>query len=696
MIENLVFVLVLAAAIVVFYKSISRISRMIKSGKSIEIKDHPKERWKLMGKVAIGQSKMVARPLSAIFHIFVYVGFLVVNIEMIEILIDGVAGTHRVLSFTGTIYPVLISVFELFALSVILACAVFLSRRNIIRLKRFWNKEMTLWPRSDANIILITEILLMSAILIMNASDSILQDRNHGHYAAVGSFLVSGGIKPLLSGMSEGSLIFLERFTWWFHIVGVLIFLNYIPFSKHLHVFLAFPNVFYSKLGPKAKMAAISSITNEIRLMLNPSAEVPLQTEGTEIGQFGAKDVPDYTWKNLMDAFTCTECGRCTSSCPANITGKALSPRKIMMDVRDRAEELDSFYRKNPKDQSDGKSLLDKITTEEIWACTTCNACVQECPVNIDPVAVILELRRYLFLEKSAAPGELNIMFTNIENNGAPWQFSPEDRLKWAHDAGLEVPLMADLFSQGKKPEYLFWVGSSGAFDDRYKKVSVQFVKILNALKIDYAVLGPEETDTADSARRSGNEMLYQMQTLQIIELLKSYEVKKILTCCPHDFNTFKNEYPDFGGNFEVVHHSQFLSKLINEGKINLNSSQFKGKNITYHDPCYLGRGNGEYEAPRHIIRELKDSTFTEMKRNREFSLCCGAGGGQMFKEAEKGNKEVFIERIEDAIETKADIVATACPFCMVMMTDGIKYKNMEETMKNYDIAELVAIAMGL
>ncbi|MBE0639532.1 MAG: (Fe-S)-binding protein [Bacteroidales bacterium] len=696
MISNFIFSLLLVLGAFLFYKSINRIAGIIKSGKDIDISDNPGERWKLMGLVAIGQSKMVARPLSAIMHIFIYVGFIVVNIEMIEILIDGVTGSHRVLSFLGIIYPVVGSIFEFFAFSVIVACFVFLSRRNIIRLKRFWNKEMTTWPRTDANIILITEILLMSSILVMNASDSILQGRSHADFPAVGTFLISGMIKPVLMELSSSSLVFLVHFTWWFHIVGVLIFLNYIPFSKHLHVFLSFPNVFYSKLGPKAKIPAISSITSEIKLMLNPSAEVPAPAEGAEIAQFGAKDTPDYTWKNLMDAFACTECGRCTSSCPANITGKALSPRKLMMDVRDRAEELDKLWRKNGKDDKDEKTLFDRISAEEIWACTTCNACVQECPVNIDPVAIIIELRRYLFLEKSAAPGELNMMFTNIENNGAPWQFSPEDRLKWAEDTGVNVPLMADLFNQGKKPEYLFWVGSSGAFDDRFKKVSVQFAKILNHAGIDYAVLGPEETDTADSARRAGNEMLYQMQALQIIEILKAYDVKKIITCCPHDFNTFKNEYPDFGGNFEVMHHSQFLSKLIAEGKINLNGNHFEGKRITFHDPCYLGRGNDEYDAPRQIIHALHGANLAEMKRNRQFALCCGAGGGQMFKECEKGVKEVFLERIEDAIETGADIVATACPFCMVMMTDGIKYKNREETMKNYDIAELVGISLGV
>lgn len=695
MIANFIFSLLLVIAAILFYKSISRIARNIRLGKKIDLSDHPQKRWKLMSWVAIGQSKMVTRPLSGIMHIFVYVGFIVVNIEMIEILIDGITGSHRVLAFLGSFYPVLISVFEIFAFAVIFACVVFLLRRNLLKLKRFWTAEMTFMPRTDANIILITEILLMTSILVMNASDTILQGRGHEHYAAVGTFLISDLIVPLFAGLPDSTLIFLERFSWWFHIIGVLIFLNYIPFSKHFHVFLSFPNVYYSKLGPQAKIPTISSITDEIKLMLNPSAEAPASDEAEDPGQFGARDATDFTWKNLMDAYSCTECGRCTSSCPANITGKKLSPRKLVMDMRYRIVEIGKNKQKNGQDFTDDKNLLDRISAEELWACTTCNACLEECPVNIDPVAVVLEMRRYLFLEQSAAPGELNMMFTNIENNGAPWQFSPEDRLKWAEEANLEVPVMADVFDQGKKPEYLFWVGSAGAFDDRFKKVSVQFAKILNHLRIDYAVLGAEETDTADSARRAGNEMLYQMQTLQIIETLKTYDVKKIITCCPHDFNTFKNEYPEFDGQFEVIHHSQFLKKLIADETISLNGD-FKGKRITFHDPCYLGRGNDEYDAPRDVINALSGVEFAEMPRNKQRSLCCGAGGGQMFKEAEPGKKEVFIERIEEAIETKADIIATACPFCMVMMTDGIKYKNREDSMKNLDIAEMVAISMGV
>ncbi len=430
MISNIIFVVVLIVAIFIFTKKVRSISGNIKLGKDLEIKDNRLKRWKLMARVAIGQSKMTTRLIPAILHLFVYVGFIVVNFEMLEILIDGVFGTHRVFSFFGGYYNIAISSFEIFGLAVMFGCIVFLMRRNVIRLRRFWSREMTIWPRSDANIILITELFLMSAILIMNATDGILQTRPGTHYSEVGSFLMSGFLQPLFVDMSGEKLIFVERFCWWFHIVGVFMFLNYIPYSKHFHVFLAFPNVYYSKLEPKGKMANMPSITKEIKSMLDESTEAQPEEE-EELGQFGAKDVRDFTWKNLMDAFTCTECGRCTSSCPANITGKKLSPRKVMMDLRDRVEYLGKQMKKNGADFTDSKSLFDFVTTEELWACTTCNACTEECPVNIDPVSIILEMRRYLVMEQASAPGEINAIFSNIENNGAPWQFSPEDRLLW-------------------------------------------------------------------------------------------------------------------------------------------------------------------------------------------------------------------------------------------------------------------------
>ena len=458
---------------------------------------------------------------------------------------------------------------------------------------------------------------------------------------------------------------------------------------------MSVPNVFVGRITPLGHAENMPNITKEVKLMMDPNAafeDVP-EEEG-EPERFGVKDAEDINWVNYINSLACTECGRCTSVCPANITGKLLSPRKIMMDTRARMKEKGPGLIAEGKSFDDGKSLLSSyITEEELWACTQCNACAQECPVNIDQPALILDMRRYLVMEESKAPAGLNTVFSNIENNGAPWQFSPEDRMLWAE--GLEVPLMADKFAAGEKVDYLFWVGSAGAFDDRYKKVSRDFIKILNHLKINYAVLGTEETDSGDVARRAGNEMLYQMQAMMNIEVLNAYEVKNIVTCDPHDFNTIKNEYPDFEGNYNVVHHSQFLQKLISEGKLKINSQEFAGKTITFHDPCYLGRGNKEYEAPRSILESIP-STKVEMERNRSFALCCGAGGGQMFKEAEKGDKEVFMERTEEALKTGCDIIATACPFCMVMMTDGIKYSNKEESVKNYDIAELVSMSLDI
>ena len=691
MISSIVFILILIATIVLFYINVSAIVGNINLGKDLEIKDNKAERWKRMFRVAIGQSKMVRRPISGIFHIMVYAGFILVNIEMLEIMIDGIFGTHRFFSFLPY-YNVLISFFEFFALSVIFACIIFLMRRDVLKVKRFHSKEMTTWPFMDANIILVTEILLMSALFFMNAADRSLQLIGNPHYVDTGHILLSGFLVPLFSGLPESSLIFIDKFGWWFHIVGVFVFLNYIPYSKHFHVFLSFPNVYYSKLKPATYINNMEAITNEVKVVMGILNEESVAD--VEIERFGAKDAKDLSWKSLMDAYTCTECGRCTTVCPANITGKLLSPRKLMMDTRDRIEEVGKNLVGASTKADENQTLLGSyISEEEIWACTTCNACTTECPVDIDQVSIVLNLRRYLVMEESKAPSGLNTMFTNIENNGAPWQFSPEDRMLWAD--GLNVPLMADKMAVGEKVDYLFWVSSAGAFDDRFKKVSRDFIKILNHLKINYAVLGTEETDSGNVARRAGNEMLYQMQAMMNIEVLNGYEVKNIITCDPHDFNTLKNEYPDYDGNYNVMHHSQFLQEQISSGKLKIDGEAFAGKKITFHDPCYLGRGNGEYDAPRTVLNAIP-SVKVEMERNKSFALCCGAGGGQMFKEAENGDKEIFMERTEEALKTGCDIIATACPFCMVMMTDGLKYSNKEEEIKNYDIAELVSKGMGL
>jgi heterodisulfide reductase subunit C len=388
-----------------------------------------------MFRVAMGQTKMMVKPIPGLLHLFVYVGFIIINIEVVEIILDGLLGTHRLFApFLGGIYDFLIASFEILALLVLVGVVAFFIRRNIMYIKRFRQPDLNGFPRNDANIILIVEVLLMSAFLSMNAADLILQGRGTPHYEAFGSFPISQVLVPFFQNWSTDSLIAFERFMWWFHIVGILAFLNYLPYSKHMHIVMAFPNVWYSKLEPKGQLENMEAVTREVKLMLDPSAQVE---EATGTVKFGAKDVQDLTWKNLMDAYSCTECGRCTSECPANITGKLLSPRSIMMKTRDRLEEVGQNIDSNKGSfQDDGKSLLHSyITPEELWACTTCNACAEACPVNIDPVNIIMQLRQQLVMEESAPPASLGTMFSNMENNGAPWQFSPSDRGNWKDEA---------------------------------------------------------------------------------------------------------------------------------------------------------------------------------------------------------------------------------------------------------------------
>ena len=433
-IPQVIFLILSGFATWLFARNIMQIRRNILLGKDEDLTDNPAQRRKNMLLLAFGQKKMFRNPLVAVMHLVIYAGFIIINIEVLEIALDGILGTHRLFSKPlGDFYGFVINFFEILALSVIIVCIAFLARRNLLKLKRFISRDLNGWPRSDANYILISEIILMSLFLIMNAADRSLQLQNTDpHYINTGNFLISGLLTPAFENMSTTQLVLIERVCWWIHIIGIFAFLNYLPYSKHLHILFAFPNAYYARLEPKGQMQNMEHVQNEVKYMMQP--ELAPAGEAATI-KFGAKDITDLSWKNLLDAYSCTECGRCSAACPANSTGKLLSPRKIMMATRDRSEEIGKNINKNGSFVADGKTLLhDYITVEEIRACTTCNACVEECPVSINPLEIITELRRSLIMEDSNAPQEWNGMFSNIENNFAPWKFSPDERDKWAEE----------------------------------------------------------------------------------------------------------------------------------------------------------------------------------------------------------------------------------------------------------------------
>ena len=438
-IPNILFSIFFLVAISFFIRNVMKLYRNINLGISINRNDNKKQRWLQMLRIAFGQSKMIDKPIVGILHIIVYLGFIIINIELLEILIDGIFGTHRIFApFLGSFYNFLIGSFEIFALMVIVSVVIFLIRRNIIKIKRFWSDEMKGWPKTDADVILYVEIALMSLFLTMNASDYWLQiNSTNPIYIQAGSFPISQFITPIFDSFTVETVIFIERSAWWLHIIGIFLFLNYLYYSKHLHILLAFPNTYFANLESKGKFSNLKSVTDEVKLMLDPSADpYSNNTSNNEVLKFGASDVFDLSKIQLLNSYTCTECGRCTSECPANQTGKKLSPRKIMMDTRDRLEEVGKNIDKNNGEyKPDGKQLLQNhISSEELWACTSCNACVQACPIGIDPLSIIMDMRRYLVMEQSAAPSELNNMMSNIENNGAPWPFNQMDKLNWYNE----------------------------------------------------------------------------------------------------------------------------------------------------------------------------------------------------------------------------------------------------------------------
>lgn len=648
--KPLIFSIVLLISLLIFSFSIKKLYKGLLIAKPENRFDRIAERLKNVLIVALAQSKLFREPVAGLMHAFIFWGFCALIIVVIESIIQGFYPAFS-FNFLGYFYSAITFTQDLFGVLVLVGVLIAVFRRFIFRISRLYSEK-------DGNMDA-AFILSLITIVIVSMFGQNIHNFHSDFYAYR---FVSDYLQETFT--IKKSHIKFEYF-WWIHIVTILIFLNYLPYSKHLHVITSIPNVFFAKLKPEK---------NTLK---------PLNLEDETATVYGALDLEHLTWKQLFDGYTCTECGRCTAACPANYTGKKLSPRKIIMDIRYRLHDL-TFHGNEQKIKE--KTLIHNyISDEEIWACTTCNACVTECPVLIEHVDTIVDLRRGLVLTESNFPSELNVVFRNLETNFTPWAFSYMDRAAWAE--GLDVKIA----SQDNSPQLLFWVGCAGSFDERFKKVSRSIVKILKSAGIDFKILGTEEKCNGDAARRLGNEYLAQMLMMENIQTLEKYGVKKILTACPHCYNSLKNEYPQFGGNYEVIHHTELISQLIQDGKIKIEKS-LEGK-FTYHDSCYLGRYNDIYNSPRFALNAIKGIELKEMKRSFDKGFCCGAGGGRMFLEENEG-KRINIERTEEALSLKVDTIATACPFCMTMMSDGLKAKDVFDKVQVKDVAEIVADSM--
>lgn len=652
MLKPILFTALVVVALGFFGGSCHRLIRELMVGKKDFRLDHPARRLKNVLVIAFGQSKILRDPIAGWMHFFIFWGFIILLSAVLEAVIQGIV-PHFTFKRLGYIfYPMAIAQ-ETIGSLVMLSCLFALLRWYLFPPKRFFGREITGHVRLDATVILTLILLIMASMFCTNGTQMLQSG------ALDRARFISSSLAPLFTGphLNTWYGIF-----WWAHILIILGFLNYLPYSKHLHVLTSIPNVFLTSLRPPGELMALN-----------------LEDENAE--SYGASDIRDLTWKQLLDGFTCTDCGRCTAACPASLTGKQLSPRKIIMNVRERTSE---FARQSPeqKNVADRRLLNAYIADQELWDCTTCRACMQECPVAIEHIPVIIEMRRFLVLAESRFPKELTQAYRGLETAYNPWGLSPDTRMDWARD--LKVKTMAEVAGEA---ELLFWVGCAGAFDARYQKVSRAMVSLMNAAHVSFAVLGKEEKCNGDPARRSGNEYLAQMLISENIETLSRYGIKKIVTACPHCYNALKNDYPQFGGSYQVMHHTEFLNRLIRDGALEIGSEL--AERVTFHDSCYIGRSNGIYDIPRQLVSRT-GAELVEMKRSRSRGLCCGAGGARMFMEESMG-KRINIERTEEALTLTPGIIATECPFCMTMMSDGLKAKNVDDDVRVMDIAEILA-----